>query len=300
MKRTTIIMIFVSLFFISYTSISQQGGKYLSIGSTKEEVLQILGTPSDIIGNMWFYRLSSITFRNDRIVGYSGGSNLKIKIFPAKKAEKNYLDLNSPKDDVLSILGTPSDIIGNMWCYRLSSITFRNDRVVGYTGGKSLKFILKPNFSGQGSRKERIGVFVGSTKNDVIFSIGTPSDIIGNMWFYRLSSITFRNDRVVGYTGGKDLGIVVRPNGRYINNAEVEAKPSYTYQGKIYWTGAEEEFYSIYKIPSYKQFIAENSSYYGEISKITGRPKTVFVRGYFRKDGTYVRSHYRSKPKRKY
>jgi hypothetical protein len=44
--------------------------------------------------------------------------------------------------------------------------------------------------------------------------------------------------------------------------------------------------------------IAENGSYYGEISKNTGRPKTVYVNGYFRKDGTYVRSHYRSRPRR--
>lgn len=43
---------------------------------------------------------------------------------------------------------------------------------------------------------------------------------------------------------------------------------------------------------------AENGSYYGEISKNTGRPKTVHVRGYYRKDGTYVRSHYRSQPNR--
>lgn len=41
---------------------------------------------------------------------------------------------------------------------------------------------------------------------------------------------------------------------------------------------------------------AEDGSGYGEISEITGRPKTVFVQGYFRKDGTYVRSHYRSPP----
>jgi hypothetical protein len=40
---------------------------------------------------------------------------------------------------------------------------------------------------------------------------------------------------------------------------------------------------------------AENGSCYGDISKLTGRPKTVHVRGYYRKDGTYVRSHYRSK-----
>lgn len=37
---------------------------------------------------------------------------------------------------------------------------------------------------------------------------------------------------------------------------------------------------------------------YGEISSITGRPKTVAVRGYHRKDGTYVRPHHRSSPRR--
>ena len=44
--------------------------------------------------------------------------------------------------------------------------------------------------------------------------------------------------------------------------------------------------------------VAENGSYYGQTSKATGRPKTVRVRGYYRKDGTYVRGHYRSRPRR--
>jgi hypothetical protein len=44
--------------------------------------------------------------------------------------------------------------------------------------------------------------------------------------------------------------------------------------------------------------VAENGSYYGEISPTTGRPKTVNVRGYYRKDGTYIRGHYRSAPRR--
>ena len=43
--------------------------------------------------------------------------------------------------------------------------------------------------------------------------------------------------------------------------------------------------------------VAENGSYYGEPSKITGNPKTIYIKGYFRKDGTYVRGHYRSKGK---
>lgn len=45
-------------------------------------------------------------------------------------------------------------------------------------------------------------------------------------------------------------------------------------------------------------YIAENGSYYGEPNKY-GIPKTVPVRSYFRKDGTYVQGHYRSPPRRR-
>ena len=40
---------------------------------------------------------------------------------------------------------------------------------------------------------------------------------------------------------------------------------------------------------------AENGSCYGD-PNATGVPKTVHVNGYYRKDGTYVRGHYRSAP----
>ena len=50
--------------------------------------------------------------------------------------------------------------------------------------------------------------------------------------------------------------------------------------------------------PAVKPTCAENGSCYGDISTTTGRPKTVYVSGYYRKDGTYVRSHYRSAPSR--
>lgn len=46
---------------------------------------------------------------------------------------------------------------------------------------------------------------------------------------------------------------------------------------------------------AYSPRVAENGSYYGEMSSSTNRPKTVHVNGYFRRDGTYVRGHYRSK-----
>jgi len=40
---------------------------------------------------------------------------------------------------------------------------------------------------------------------------------------------------------------------------------------------------------------AENGSCYGDISAITGLPKTISVPGYFRANGTYVRGYYRSR-----
>lgn len=43
---------------------------------------------------------------------------------------------------------------------------------------------------------------------------------------------------------------------------------------------------------------AENGSCYGDLSVETGRPRTVHVRAYTRGDGTYVRGHYRSRPRR--
>ena len=49
---------------------------------------------------------------------------------------------------------------------------------------------------------------------------------------------------------------------------------------------------------SYAPLCAENGSCYGDISSINGMPKTTHVNGYFRKDGTYVRGHYRSSGRR--
>jgi hypothetical protein len=50
--------------------------------------------------------------------------------------------------------------------------------------------------------------------------------------------------------------------------------------------------------PSSSLGCAENGSCYGDISNINGMPKTQSINGYFRKDGTYVRGHYRSSGRR--
>ncbi|MFH1231011.1 MAG: hypothetical protein V1709_05885 [Planctomycetota bacterium] len=71
-----------------------------------------------------------------------------------------------------------------------------------------------------------------------------------------------------------------------------------TYVGS-YYRAPPTSNYSSKNTPTYTPSVAENNSYYGEPSKTTGRPKTVHVDGYYRKDGTYVKGHYRSTPSRK-
>jgi len=44
-------------------------------------------------------------------------------------------------------------------------------------------------------------------------------------------------------------------------------------------------------------WVAENGSYFGQVSAETGRPKTVHIDGYYRGDDTYVREHFRSPPR---
>jgi hypothetical protein len=50
--------------------------------------------------------------------------------------------------------------------------------------------------------------------------------------------------------------------------------------------------------PAYAPGCAENGSCFGAISTVNGMPKTSYVNGYFRRDGTYVRGHYRSNGRR--
>jgi hypothetical protein len=88
----------------------------------------------------------------------------------------------------------------------------------------------------------------------------------------------------------------------YSSSAPAQASPPYVYR-PIQPTAqaaqpAYRPSYQPPSLPKYKPTCAENGSCYGDISTLTGRPKTVHVGGYYRKDGTYVRGHYRSRPRR--
>jgi hypothetical protein len=110
---------------------------YFTLGSTKDEVLAIQGTPNEVNDRFWKYGYSRIDFRNDRVVSWDispSGSPLKARMLPATPvaSSRDYFTLGSTKDEVLAIQGTPNEINDRFWKYGYSRIDFRDDRVVSW------------------------------------------------------------------------------------------------------------------------------------------------------------------------
>ena len=87
---------------------------------------------------------------------------------------------------------------------------------------------------------------------------------------------------------------VAKPSGIYLAPAgasagTIAANPAYVPSPSL---GAYVP--PVLSVPVYGS-LAENGSYYGQ-PNVNGVPKTVAVGGYYRKDGTHVRGHYRSSP----
>jgi curved DNA-binding protein CbpA len=103
---------------------------YITLGSSKDDVKRIMGTPDSIIGDYhWGYDFSNVTFdNNEKVDGWSNiSNNLKVNI---PKVNKNLttFSLGSSYQDVVDTMGTPDSIIGEYhWGYDFSNVTFDNN-----------------------------------------------------------------------------------------------------------------------------------------------------------------------------
>ncbi len=174
---------------------------YFTIGSTKEEVQVAMGSPDAVqeypsIGDVWSYGNSRIDFTSAGYVeGYSNrSSNLKVSLGDAKT--NHYFSIGSTKQEVVYAMGTPNEIeaypsIGDVWSYGNSRIDFTSAGYVeGYSNRSSnLKVSL-------GDAKTNHYFSIGSTKQEVVYAMGTPNEIeaypsIGDVWSYGNSRIDF-------------------------------------------------------------------------------------------------------------
>jgi len=130
------------------TTIKPSSVDFFTVGSTKDEVIAVQGSPEDFSENKWWYGSSSVRFRNGRVVSWdsSGFTKLKAKLIPKRIiSNKDFFTVGSTKDEVIAVQGSPEDFSENKWWYGSSSVRFRNGRVVSWdsSGFTKLKAKLK-------------------------------------------------------------------------------------------------------------------------------------------------------------
>jgi outer membrane protein assembly factor BamE (lipoprotein component of BamABCDE complex) len=276
-----------------------------------------MGTPTTIwnfgTSYTWHYGTSSVDFVNGKVVAWTQG--LPVLKVTAGNAIKNAapFGLNSTSGQVVAAMGTPTTIwnfgTSYTWHYGTSSVDFVNGKVVGWCRGDSaLKVRNSAPVAGAAP------VRVGSTTDQVAAALGTPQSVAtfgfgSSWWYYGLSTIEIEGGVVEGWTNHGELTGKTGPQTVFKG---IEETLSYASESQsatalsipktqttaIWQLPRTERIQSTVKLTSGSSFpfVAENGSYYGQVSQLTGRPKTVFVHSYYRSDGTYVRSHYRSLP----
>lgn len=120
---------------------------FFTLGSTKNDILLVEGTPTRIEANRWYYGFSEIRFKNEQVEEYDNSfGDLKVRLLPSNPfppaLQYGFFTIGSTMDDVLAIQGTPTRIQGNYWFYKLSNIIFRDKKVQNVVNaGGNLRFI---------------------------------------------------------------------------------------------------------------------------------------------------------------
>lgn len=123
-----------------------QTGPYWGLGSTKEQVFAVQGTPSRVVKydfskkELIYFGDSTIELTNNRVTGYRNlGDNLRVQTLPAARTSNlPYWTMNSSREDVFRIQGTPNQVeLDDTTCtetlnYGNSSIELKNGFITGY------------------------------------------------------------------------------------------------------------------------------------------------------------------------
>ena len=184
---------------LPFSPVSNLG--YFTIGSTKDEVLAVQGTPTKVAEYEWDYGLSEVHFRSGRVSSWRvyPGSPLLAKMLPSSSVlhSRDYFTIGSTKDEVLTVQGTPTHFAEYEWDYGLSEVRFRDGRVASWRifPGSPLRVRLLPSSPVLNQRF----FTVGSTKDEVLAVQGTPTEVGDYEWGYGLSEVYFKDGRVVSW-----------------------------------------------------------------------------------------------------
>ncbi|MFG0317182.1 MAG: hypothetical protein ACF8XB_07915, partial [Planctomycetota bacterium JB042] len=100
---------------------------FFTVGSTKDDVLRVQGSPRRFSDDRWEYGYSFVEFEGDRVVRWydSRAHALRARLVPAEGvAAPSYFTVGSTKDEVLLVQGSPPRFDDRRWEYGYSFVEF--------------------------------------------------------------------------------------------------------------------------------------------------------------------------------
>jgi len=177
-----------------------EGANYLSIGMTKENVVNALGSPTMVLAinpDVWLYQASHVKFRENCVIEWKNQYNQLDHGMKKPENSIEYLDIAATEGLVLELLGSPTSILAsnhNIWKYESSHIKFKNHKVVEWKNMfGQLDIAMKKPLCNDIVR-------INMNKTTVLEILGSPdsiSELAPDVWHYKSSHITFKSDKVV-------------------------------------------------------------------------------------------------------
>ncbi len=104
----------------------KKGAAPFTIGSSIQDVIDAMGTPTSIIGDSWGYDYSAVQLNSssEEVIGWSNISdNLNVFMGPRIKTADPFTK-GSSKQQVIHAMGAPTSVIRDSWGYGFSTVQF--------------------------------------------------------------------------------------------------------------------------------------------------------------------------------
>jgi outer membrane protein assembly factor BamE (lipoprotein component of BamABCDE complex) len=109
---------------------------YITVGSTKDEVLAQQGTPTASTDDKLVYGKSELYLKDGSVIGWriDPTSPIRVKLWPSTAVDPSLASysIGSTKDVVLTVQGTPTAFTSDRYEYGKSIVNFRNNKVVSW------------------------------------------------------------------------------------------------------------------------------------------------------------------------
>jgi hypothetical protein len=110
---------------------------YITVGSTKDEVIALQGPPTEASDDKLVYGKSELYLKDDAVIGWRidpDASTMRVKLWPSSPVdtEPGYFAVGSTRDFVLAVQGTPTAFSQDKFEYGRSVVYFQNNRVASW------------------------------------------------------------------------------------------------------------------------------------------------------------------------